>query len=65
MSTILFIVLIVLLLGALPPWPYSANWGVLSQRFAGSGASNCSGHAFDWTSAYLIDVQTARIEVVV
>jgi Protein of unknown function (DUF3309) len=27
MSTILFIVLIVLLLGALPAWPYSANWG--------------------------------------
>ena len=27
MSTILFMVLIVLLLGALPTWPYSANWG--------------------------------------
>ena len=27
MTTILFIVLIVLLLGALPAWPYSANWG--------------------------------------
>jgi hypothetical protein len=27
MSTILFVVLIVLLLGALPTWPYSANWG--------------------------------------
>jgi Protein of unknown function (DUF3309) len=27
MSTLLFIVLIVLLLGALPTWPYSANWG--------------------------------------
>ena len=27
MSTILFIVLIVLLLGALPTWPYGANWG--------------------------------------
>lgn len=27
MSTILFIVLIVLLLGALPAWPYSTNWG--------------------------------------
>jgi hypothetical protein len=27
MSTILFIVLIVLLLGALPTWPYSASWG--------------------------------------
>lgn len=27
MSTILLIVLIVLLLGALPTWPYSAGWG--------------------------------------
>ena len=27
MSTILFVVLIVLLLGALPTWPYSASWG--------------------------------------
>jgi hypothetical protein len=27
MSTILLIILILLLLGALPLWPYSANWG--------------------------------------
>lgn len=27
MRTILFIVLIVLLLGALPAWPYSTGWG--------------------------------------
>lgn len=27
MYTILIIVLIVLLLGALPTWPYSAGWG--------------------------------------
>ena len=27
MSTILIIVLIVLLLGALPTWPYSSGWG--------------------------------------
>jgi hypothetical protein len=27
MSTILLIVLILLLLGAFPRWPYSANWG--------------------------------------
>jgi hypothetical protein len=26
-STLLLIVLIVLLLGALPTWPYSAGWG--------------------------------------
>ena len=27
MSTILLVILILLLLGALPVWPYSANWG--------------------------------------
>ena len=27
LSTILLIVLIVLLVGALPRWPHSANWG--------------------------------------
>jgi hypothetical protein len=27
MSTILLIILILLLLGALPAWPYSRNWG--------------------------------------
>lgn len=28
MSTILIIILILLLLGALPAWPYSRGWGV-------------------------------------
>ena len=27
MSTILIIILIILLLGALPTWPYSGGWG--------------------------------------
>ena len=27
MSTVLLIVLIILLVGALPSWPYSKNWG--------------------------------------
>ena len=27
MSTLLLIILILLLLGALPAWPYSRNWG--------------------------------------
>lgn len=33
MSTILLIILILLLLGAIPAWPYSRNWG-----YAPSGA---------------------------
>lgn len=27
MSTLLLIILILLLVGAVPSWPYSANWG--------------------------------------
>ena len=27
MATLLLIILIILLLGALPTWPYSAGWG--------------------------------------
>lgn len=27
MSTILIIILVLLLLGAIPAWPYSQNWG--------------------------------------
>lgn len=27
MSTVLIIILIILLLGALPTWPYSGGWG--------------------------------------
>ncbi len=27
MSTILLIILVLLLIGALPAWPYSAGWG--------------------------------------
>ncbi len=27
MSTILFVILILLLIGALPTWPYSSSWG--------------------------------------
>jgi hypothetical protein len=27
LSTILLIVLVILLIGALPSWPYSRNWG--------------------------------------
>jgi hypothetical protein len=27
MRTILFIILIILLIGALPSWPYSTGWG--------------------------------------
>jgi hypothetical protein len=27
LSTLLFIILIILLIGALPTWPYSSGWG--------------------------------------
>jgi hypothetical protein len=35
MSTILLIILILLLLGALPTWPYSSGWGYYPSGGAG------------------------------
>ena len=32
MNTILLVILILLLIGALPTWPYSTGWGLLSKR---------------------------------
>jgi hypothetical protein len=34
MRLILLIILLLLVLGALPTWPYSARWGILSFRRA-------------------------------
>ena len=35
MSTILLIILVLLLLGALPTWPYSSGWGYYPSGFFG------------------------------
>lgn len=35
MSTILLIILILLLLGAIPAWPYSQGWGYYPSGFLG------------------------------
>ena len=35
LRTLLFILLIILLLGALPTWPYSAGWGYYPSGGAG------------------------------
>ena len=35
METILIVVLIVILIGALPTWPYSRTWGYYPSRVAG------------------------------
>ena len=35
MSTILLIILVLLLLGALPVWPYSRSWGYGSSGIVG------------------------------
>jgi len=32
MRTLLLIILVLLLIGALPAWPYSTGWGLLSER---------------------------------
>jgi hypothetical protein len=35
LRTLLFIILIILLIGALPTWPYSAGWGYYPSGGAG------------------------------
>jgi hypothetical protein len=35
MSTILLIILVLLLIGALPAWPYSAGWGYFPSGILG------------------------------
>ena len=35
MSTVLLIILILLLVGALPTWPYSSGWGYYPSGIAG------------------------------
>jgi hypothetical protein len=35
MSTILLVILILLLVGALPTWPYSAEWGYYPSGIVG------------------------------
>lgn len=35
LGTILLVVLILLLLGAVPAWPYSRNWGYYPSGFVG------------------------------
>ncbi len=36
MSTILIIILVLLLLGALPSWPYSSGWGYYPSGILGT-----------------------------
>ena len=50
MNTILVVVLIVLLIGALPTWPYSANWGYYPSGGFGTGHYCSVGIAIDWTA---------------
>jgi len=35
MSTLLLIILIILLIGAIPVWPYSSRWGYYPSGFVG------------------------------
>ncbi len=36
MSTILIVILIILLIGAYPSWPHSANWGYFPSGILGT-----------------------------
>ena len=47
LGTILIVILILMLLGALPTWPHSRAMGVLSQRWTWIGPCNFSHPAAD------------------
>ena len=41
LSTVLLIVLILLLVGAIPSWPHSRGWGYGPSGFSASSSSSC------------------------
>ena len=50
MRMILLIILILLLVGALPTWPYSTGWGYLSERWPRPRADHRSDSGADGSS---------------
>ena len=50
LGTILVIILILLLVGALPTWPYSTGWGLLSRRGTRYRPDNRYRFAFNGTN---------------
>jgi hypothetical protein len=53
LGTILLIILILILIGALPRWPYSTGWGLLPQRRRGPNPDYRRGPVADGTSLNL------------
>src|ERR1035441_5640654 len=46
LGTVLVVLLVLMLIGALPTWPHSRNWGAWSDRRAGLGSGNSGCPAF-------------------
>jgi len=53
MGTILIVILILLLIGALPTWGYSRSWGRGPSGLLGSGTGHCARALF--AGSHLID----------
>jgi hypothetical protein len=45
MRFILLLILLLLVVGALPNWPYSAGWGILSQRLGCDSLNHIAAHS--------------------
>ncbi len=49
-NTFLIILSILFLIGALPTWPHSINWGYYPQRWTGLGPPDPARTGHDWTA---------------
>ncbi len=54
MSTVLLIIVILLLIGALPSWPYSRGWGLLPFRGTRFNSRNCFDPRRSWTVVVMV-----------
>jgi Protein of unknown function (DUF3309) len=60
LGTVLLIILILLLLGALPTWPYSTGWGYYPSSGLGCRAPLCDPPAHRQNLAWRSDVLRSR-----
>jgi hypothetical protein len=54
MSTILLIIVILLLIGALPSWPYSRGWGYYPSGGTRFSSRNCIDPRRSWTVVVMV-----------
>ena len=60
LSTILIVVLILILIGALPTWPHSANWGYGPGGIVGGARHHRAGAGIDGQAVDSLKALTGR-----